>query len=61
MALAGLEPDLLRDVAAECGDAPWQVCDVRNAGAIELCLLVGHYDMLATTITALRIPLDKTR
>ncbi len=25
---------------------------------VELCLLVGHYEMLATTITALRIPRD---
>jgi AhpD family alkylhydroperoxidase len=27
--------------------------------AIELCMLAGHYELLATTITALRIPLDK--
>ena len=26
--------------------------------AIELCMLVGHYEMLATTITALRIERD---
>jgi AhpD family alkylhydroperoxidase len=25
---------------------------------VELCLLVGHYEMLATTIAALRIPRD---
>src|SRR5699024_3886200 len=35
VALAGLEPDLLRDVAADCGDAPWQACDVRDAQATE--------------------------
>jgi AhpD family alkylhydroperoxidase len=29
--------------------------------AIEVCLLAGHYELLATTITALRIPLDKPR
>lgn len=29
--------------------------------AIELVMLVGHYEMLATTITALRIPLDPPR
>ena len=27
--------------------------------AIELCMLAGHYELLATTITALRIPLDE--
>ncbi|MCW3066912.1 MAG: 4-carboxymuconolactone decarboxylase [Solirubrobacterales bacterium] len=27
--------------------------------AIELCLLVGHYEMLAMTINALRVPLDR--
>jgi AhpD family alkylhydroperoxidase len=29
--------------------------------AIELCLLAGHYELLATTITALRIPVDEPR
>jgi alkylhydroperoxidase family enzyme len=29
--------------------------------AIELCLLAGHYEMLATTITALRIQPDARR
>jgi len=29
--------------------------------AIEFCMLVGHYEMLATTITALRIPVDEPR
>ncbi len=32
-----------------------------DARCIELCLLVGHYDMLATTITALRIQPDRPR
>jgi AhpD family alkylhydroperoxidase len=29
--------------------------------AIEICLLAGHYELLATTITALRIPVDQPR
>lgn len=29
--------------------------------AIEICMLAGHYEMLATTITALRIPVDEPR
>jgi AhpD family alkylhydroperoxidase len=29
--------------------------------AIELCLLAGHYELLATTITALRLPVDEPR
>lgn len=29
--------------------------------AIELCLLAGHYELLATTIRALRLPLDEPR
>ena len=28
---------------------------------IELCLLVGHYEMVATTVATLRIPLDRER
>lgn len=32
-----------------------------DARCIELCLLVGHYEMLATTITALRIQPDQPR
>ncbi len=43
VALAGLEPELLAQVAAECGDAPWFECDVTArdqvddavAGAVE--------------------------
>lgn len=30
MALAGLEAELLADVAASCGSAPWWSCDVRD-------------------------------
>jgi AhpD family alkylhydroperoxidase len=29
--------------------------------AIEICLLAGHYELLATTITTLRLPLDRPR
>jgi AhpD family alkylhydroperoxidase len=29
--------------------------------AIEICLLAGHYELLATTITALRIPVDEAK
>jgi NAD(P)-dependent dehydrogenase (short-subunit alcohol dehydrogenase family) len=35
VALAGIEPDLLEEVAAACGDAPWQRCDVRDRDAVE--------------------------
>ena len=42
-------------------DALWaelrDCCDDREL--VELCLLVGHYDMLATTIAALRIAPDR--
>jgi len=32
-----------------------------ETGAIELVLLAAHYEMLATAITALRVPLDRPR
>ncbi|NVI89093.1 SDR family NAD(P)-dependent oxidoreductase [Actinomadura sp. BRA 177] len=35
VALAGLEPDLLTAVAAECGSAPWWTCDVTDRGRVE--------------------------
>lgn len=35
VALAGLEPELLAEVAAECGDAPWRYCDVADADGTE--------------------------
>jgi AhpD family alkylhydroperoxidase len=47
----------------DLGDGTW--ADLRShvdpQRAIELVMLVGHYEMLATTITALRIPLDRPR
>jgi len=41
-------------------DAAWAALRAHYSErqAIELCLLVGHYEMLATTISALRIPRD---
>ncbi len=35
VALAGLEPELLAQVAAECGDAPWFECNVVNRAQVE--------------------------
>ena len=47
----------------DLGDATW--ADLRSelseTEAIELVLLVGHYEMLATFITTLRIQLDEHR
>lgn len=35
VALAGLEPEQLAEVAAACGDAPWRVCDVGDRAQVE--------------------------
>ncbi len=35
VALAGLEPELLAQVAAACGDAPWYECDVTDRAQVE--------------------------
>ncbi|WP_421118661.1 SDR family NAD(P)-dependent oxidoreductase [Aquihabitans daechungensis] len=35
VALAGLEPELLAEVAAACGDAPWAACDVTDAAQVD--------------------------
>ncbi|MCB1039514.1 MAG: SDR family NAD(P)-dependent oxidoreductase [Acidimicrobiales bacterium] len=35
LALAGLEPSLLAEVAASCGDAPWWECDVTDEEAVQ--------------------------
>jgi NAD(P)-dependent dehydrogenase (short-subunit alcohol dehydrogenase family) len=35
LALAGLEPELLALLAAECGDAPWFACDVTQRDQVE--------------------------
>lgn len=44
VALVGLEPELLEQVAAECGNAPWAECDVtdRTALAARVEELVGQ-------------------
>jgi len=44
-------------------DGTWELLrrHLDEAKCIELCLLVGHYEMLATTITALRIQPDEPR
>jgi NAD(P)-dependent dehydrogenase (short-subunit alcohol dehydrogenase family) len=35
VALVGVEPDLLENVAHECGDAPWHVCDVGDRAQVD--------------------------
>ena len=35
VALVGLEPELLADVAAACGDAPWWECDVTDRDQVD--------------------------
>ena len=35
VAIAGLEPELLEEVAASCGDAPWHHCDVTDRAQVE--------------------------
>ncbi|MEV4467397.1 SDR family NAD(P)-dependent oxidoreductase [Micromonospora echinofusca] len=35
VAVVGLEPELLADVSAACGDAPWSSCDVRSRAQVD--------------------------
>ncbi len=35
VALAGLEPELLAQLARDCGDAPWFACDVTDRAQVE--------------------------
>ncbi|CAM2915129.1 SDR family NAD(P)-dependent oxidoreductase [Skermania piniformis] len=35
VALLGLEPELLAEVARDCGDAPWEYCDVADRAQVE--------------------------
>jgi NAD(P)-dependent dehydrogenase (short-subunit alcohol dehydrogenase family) len=35
VAILGLEPELLADVARRCGDAPWAECDVSDRTAVQ--------------------------
>lgn len=53
------ELDRTQDLTDETWDDLRLHLDVREA--IELVMLVGHYEMLATAITALRIPPDEER
>ncbi|MCW5831669.1 MAG: carboxymuconolactone decarboxylase family protein [Labilithrix sp.] len=45
----------------EIGDATWDElrAHATEPEIIELCLLVGHYQMLAMTLNTLRVPLDE--
>lgn len=51
------------DAQRDLDDATWMALGhhLDDAKCIELCLLVGHYEMLATAITALRIQPDQPR
>ncbi|MFC6011653.1 SDR family NAD(P)-dependent oxidoreductase [Nocardia lasii] len=44
VALLGIEPDLLAEVAAECGGVPWRYCDVGDRAQVErvVAALVGE-------------------
>ena len=48
---------------SDLGDAAWGAlrAQVSEPEAIELCMLVGHYEMLATVIGTLRIQTDPPR
>ena len=48
-------------VEREIGDPTWRqlVALASQVEIIELCLLVGHYQMLAMTLNTLRVPLDR--
>ena len=35
VALAGIEPELLAEVASSCGGAPWQACDVTSRDEVD--------------------------
>ncbi|RJO77057.1 SDR family NAD(P)-dependent oxidoreductase [Nocardia panacis] len=35
VALLGLEPELLAEVAADCGDAPWRYCDIADPAQVD--------------------------
>jgi NAD(P)-dependent dehydrogenase (short-subunit alcohol dehydrogenase family) len=41
VALAGLEPDLLAEVAASCGEAPWARCDVTQRPEVEAAVALA--------------------
>jgi NAD(P)-dependent dehydrogenase (short-subunit alcohol dehydrogenase family) len=41
VALAGIEPELLEQVAASCDDAPWRSCDVSDRAEVEAAVSVA--------------------
>lgn len=45
VAVVGLEPEKLQEVARSCGDAPWAICDVANRAQVD--------SVVATTTEAL--------
>jgi NAD(P)-dependent dehydrogenase (short-subunit alcohol dehydrogenase family) len=45
VALLGLEPELLREVAAACGDAPWFECDVADRAAVDAAVAAAVRDL----------------
>lgn len=63
VALAGLEPDLLAEVAARCGDATWTECDVTDraqvAAAVDAAVqALGGLDVVvANAGVAAQLPL----
>lgn len=63
VALAGLEPELLAQVAAECGDAPWEVCDVTDRASVDAAVAacveaLGGLDVvMANAGVAAQLPL----
>jgi NAD(P)-dependent dehydrogenase (short-subunit alcohol dehydrogenase family) len=63
VALAGLEPELLAEVAGECGDAPWFECDVADRAQVEDAVFgaverLGGLDVaIANAGVAVQLPL----
>lgn len=64
VALVGLEPEILAQTAARCGDAPWREADVSDLDAItaavdELAAELGGLDVVvANAGIAQQLPLD---
>lgn len=63
VALTGLEPERLAEVAARCGDAPWRACDVADRAAVDGAVeaLVGELGgldvVLANAGVAAQLPI----
>lgn len=63
VALAGLEPELLDDVAQRCGGAPWRECDVADREQVDAAVeaLVGELGgldvVMANAGVAAQLPL----